>query len=161
MPAVVTYSTAGSWTDAFAAANFNGLANTAGVISTATAVTNAGGNMLVDLSFICVTSTFLPTAAAGAGLDFYLLPQLHDGTLYAEGATAGAASTSLPTATYFVGRMVLQLTTAVHQGMVRGIVIPNGTFKWFCINNTGPTLPASATNMTCQYRTYSYNLGVT
>jgi hypothetical protein len=155
MASVMSYETASAWADAFAAANFNALGIGSGIISTATAVANGGVDVMADLSFITVTSTFSPTAAAGAALDFYLIPLLHDGSTYAEAANGTGASQ--PTATNYVGRIIFQVASAAHVGMLRGIVIPNGTFKWYVINNTGVALPSSATNMTCQYRSYSYS----
>lgn len=156
MANLVKWSTAGSWTDAFAAANFNALANGSGILSTATAVSNGAGDVLADLSFIMVTSTMSPTA--GGGLDFYILPLLHDGSLYPDNEDTGTAANQ-PTSTYFVGRMVFRAkATSTQKGLLRGIVIPNGTFKFYVINNTGAALPSSATNMTCQYRLYGENL---
>lgn len=157
MANLLEYATAGSWTDAFAAANFNALANGSGILSTAAAVSNGAGPILADLSFIMVTSTMSPTAAGGAGLDFYILPLLHDGSTYPDNENTGTAA-NLPTGTYFVGRMVLRgKATSTQAGMLRGIVVPNGTFKWYVINSTGAALPSSSTNMTCQHRLYSYD----
>lgn len=158
MTSNLNWQTAGSWTNAFSAADFNALANGSSIVSSASVVSNGAGPILADISFIMVTSTMSPTAAGGAGLDFYILPQLHDGSTYADGAgTATAANQA--TATYFVGRMVLRGTaTSTQNGMLRGIVVPNGTFKWYMVNNAGAALPPSSTNMTCQYRLYGYNL---
>lgn len=156
MTALLKWSTASAWTDAFAAANFNALASASSIISTATVVSNGAGDIFADLSFIMVTSTMSPTA--GGGLDFYLLPLLHDGSTYPDGESTATAANQA-TATYFVGRMLFRAkATSTQNGMLRGIVIPNGTFKWYVINNTGAVLPSSATNMTCQYRTYGENL---
>ncbi len=158
MANLLEYSTAGSWTNAFAAADFNALANGSSIISSATAVANGAGSILADLSFIMVTSTMSPTAAGGAGLDFYLLPLLHDGTTYPDGESTATAANQA-TGTYFVGRMVLRgKATSTQAGALRGIVVPNGTFKWYVINSTGAALPSSASNMTCQYRLYGYDL---
>lgn len=153
MATTASWSTAGAWTNAFSAADFNALASNSSIISSATAVSNAGGPMLADLSFIMVTSTMSPNA--GGGLDFYLLPLLHDGTTYPDGEST-ATAINQATATYFVGRMLLRSkATSTQNGMLRGIVIPNGTFKWYVINSTSVALPSSASNMTAQYRTYS------
>lgn len=156
MANVTNWSTAGAWTDAFAAANFNALADGSSIISSATAVANGAGQLMADLSFVMVTSTMSPTA--GGGLDFYLLPLLHDASSYPDGESTATAANQA-TATYFVGRLLLRAKAASTQsGMLRGIVVPNGTFKWYIINKSGAALPSSSTNMTCQYRLYSENL---
>lgn len=154
MTSLLKWNTAGAWTDAFPTASVSAVANVNGVLSTSTVVANGAGDIMADLSFINGASV-TPTAAAGAALDFYLLPLLHDGTTYAGPTSTSATTTSWPSATYFVGRMVFQAIAGVHAGMIRGIVIPNGTFKWYFVNNTGAT---TATSSTCQYRTYGYNL---
>lgn len=151
------YSTAGAWTDAFAAANFNALANGSGILSTATAVANGAGPMLADLSFIMVTSSMSPTAAGGNGLDFYLLPLLHDGSTYPDNENTGTAA-NLPTATNYVGRLILRgKASSTQAGMLRNIYVANGTFKWYVVNSSGAALPGSSVNMTCQYRLYGYD----
>lgn len=143
-----------SWTDAFAASNFNALANGAGVLSTATALDN-GTNLhfYADLSFRMVTSSMSPTA--GAHLAFYLLPLLDDGSTYPD-STNTATAGDQPGITYYVGSMALRTTAgAVQNGMIRGILIPPGTAKWYVVNRSGVALPSSSTNMTCKMSTYS------
>lgn len=152
--ATATWLARSAWADAFASADFNALANGAGILSTATAVNN-GTNLhfYADLSFRMVTSTMSPTA--GGHLAFYLLPLLDDGLTYPDSANTGTAGDQ-PSITYYVGSMALRTTaTATQNGMLRGILIPPGTFKWYVVNRSGVALPASATNMTCKYATYS------
>lgn len=143
-----------SWADAFASANFNNLANGAGVLSTATAVDNTTNlHFYADLSFRMVTSTMTPVS--GGHLAFYLLPLLDDGTTYPDNANGGTTGDQ-PGITYYVGSIALRTTSgATQNGMLRGIVIPPGVFKWYMVNRSGVSLPASSTNMTCKYSTYS------
>jgi hypothetical protein len=148
--AVVNLETPGSWTDAFAAADFNALANGSGLLSTATAVSNGSSlDLYADLSWICVTSTFTPTA--GGHLAFYLLPLLHDGSSYPS-ATSSATAAAQAQITYLVGTIALGASAQSHKGIITGIRIPPGTFKWYMVNRSGAALPSSSTNMTCQYR---------
>lgn len=150
--ATIQWLTPDAYANAFSAADFNALASSSGILSTATAVANGTTRRLyADLSFITVTSTFTPTA--GGHLAFYLLPLLDDGTSYPNNANGATAGTQ-PAITYFAGAIAFGTTALAHAGMMRGVLIPPGTFKWYVINRTGVALPASATAMTCKYRLY-------
>ncbi len=150
--ATVSWEAPGSWTDAFATANFTSLASGSGVLSTSTAVANGTNKELyLDLSFISASTTFLPTA--GGHLAFFLLPLLHDGATYPTASTSATASAQAQ-ATYCIGTMAFGAATAAHCGALRGVIILPGTFKFYCINRTGVALPAGTTQ-TCQYRLYS------
>jgi hypothetical protein len=156
MPGIAKWATPQPWADAFNPADFNALANQAGKGSTATPVNNAGGFPFLDLSFRMVTSTMTPQI--GGGLDFYILPLLHDDVTYPDHEDTSVAA-NLPSFSYFVGRMTFRSkATQVQNGMLRGIIAPNGTFKFYVINKTGAALPSNAVNMTCKYRLYGTNL---
>ena len=53
---------------------------------------------------------------------------------------------------YWVGNIVVPTGTAANEGMVRGIILPPGQFKWVIYNQLGATM--NATN-TAKYRTYN------
>jgi hypothetical protein len=143
-----------SWANAFQPQDFNALANGAGILSTATAIDNTTNlHFYADLSFRMVTSTMTPTA--GGHLAFYLLPLLDDGTTYPDSANTATAGDQ-PAITYYAGSMALRTTSgAVQNGMLQGLRIPPGVFKFYVINRAGVALPSSLVNMTCKYATYS------
>lgn len=154
----IRYTAPTAWADAFAAADFNALANDAGKLSTASAVANGTDrHLLADVSFIMVTSTVSPGVAPHLAL--YLLPLLHDGSTYVDNEDTGTVANQ-PSPVYLAG--VIAFRTKGSQsiaGIVTGLVIPPGTFKWYGINrgmNGSSALPASSTNMTCRYRLYGY-----
>lgn len=152
------FGTPSAWADAFAAADFNALANNAGILSTASAVTNGTDRyILADVSFIMVTSTVSPTNSAHLAL--YLLPLLHDGTTYVDNENTGTAANQ-PHPSYLVGSIGFRTkATQSIAGIARGILIPPGTFKWYGINrnmNGTGALPSSSVNMTCRHRLYGY-----
>ena len=51
-----------------------------------------------------------------------------------------------------VGNIVVPTGTAANEGIVRGIILPPGQFKWVIYNQLGATM--NATN-TAKYRTYN------
>lgn len=151
----IRFGAPSSWADAFAAADFNALANNGGKLSTATAVSNGTGRYIhADVSFIMVTSTVSPTGSALLAL--YLLPLLHDGSSYPDNEDTTTAANLAATA-YLVGSIGFRTkATQSIKGGLTGILVPPGTFKWYMVNRLGVALPSSSTNMTCQYRLYGY-----
>lgn len=141
-----------SFIDAFAAANFNALANNGGILSTATEIDNSGNKHLwAELSFVCVTSTW--AVSAGGHLAIYLLPESDVAASYPNSAN-GAAVTDYPGAHYWVCNIAFRQATLAHIGVSKPFLIPPGKFKLYVINRTGATLPSSSTNMTCKIATY-------
>jgi hypothetical protein len=141
-----------AFADAFLQADLNGttVVNGYGVLSTATAVANGTGRYLyADVSFRLASMT--PTA--GGYLSLYLLPLLDDGTTYADG-TSSATATAQPSITHNVGNLALRAVASTQNGMIRGIVVPPGTFKWYLINKSGAALATGATSNTAKYRIY-------
>jgi hypothetical protein len=152
------YSEPSAWADAFAAADFDALANDAGKLSTASVVANGTGRLLLaDVSFIMVTSTVSPTNAPHLAL--YLLPLLHDGTTYVDNEDSATVANQ-PSPAYLAGTIAFRTkATQSIAGIATGLVVPPGTFRWYGINrnmNGTSSLPASSTNMTCRYRLYGY-----
>lgn len=155
MANLVKWGTAGSWTNAFESADLNGLANDTSILSTSTAVSNGAGDVYADIDFIGVTGTWTPTSN-GSGLDIYILPLLSDGSSYPDGDSASSTAANLAPGALLVGRIVFSGKNITHKGILRGIIIPNGTFKFYMVNRCGVAL--SAHNHTSKYRLYGENL---
>lgn len=150
----ILWGSAGDWSggvDAFAAANFNALANNGGILSTATAIDNSTARrMIARLSFICVTSTW--AVSAGGHLAFHLLRVAHDGSTYPN-SNNGTGAGDYPGGHNLKAIIGFRAATLAHVGVSNEFQIPPGVFKLFCINRTGAALPSSGTNMTCEIET--------
>jgi hypothetical protein len=149
--ASVLWTARSSWADALLASELSAIANASGVLSGATAVANGTARHLyADVSFRL--ASFTPTA--GGHIAMYLLPLLDDGTTYADGTTSGTA-TAQPTGTHFAGSFALRAVASAQNGMIRGIMIPPGTFKWYLINRSGASLATTTTANIVKYCTYA------
>ena len=142
-----------TWTTAgFTAANFNSLAVGSAVVA-ATAIANATPlDVYADLSFSL-------TGTTGTGSQFfavYLQPLNQDGTTYGDNSATGTVP---PQISYQVGSVVVpqSLTSTALVGMLRGIVLPPGSFKFALANFTSNSLASSAAAVV-SYRTYVENL---
>lgn len=82
----------------------------------------------------------------------YLSPLNQDGTTFGDGRFASSAA-GPPASSYWVGNIIVPTGTAANTGMVRGIILPPGQFKFLIYNQLGVTMAASAN--TCKYRTYN------
>lgn len=139
----------GSTVDAFAAANFNALANNGGILSSASPINNSvNKHQWGRLSFNCVTSTW--AVSAGGLLAFYLLPRSADGTTYPNSAN-GTGAANYPGISYWKASITFRQATLAHVGVSEVFPIPPGYFLFYVANRTGAALPGSATNMTCQF----------
>lgn len=146
----------GDWSnavDAFASANFNALANNAGIISTAAPLDNSTNRHIWGrLSFICLTSTW--AVSAGGHLAFYLLPGAHDGSSYPD-SNNGSGDANIPGAHLWVASIAFRTATIAHIGVSKPFLIPPGISKFYVANRTGAALPSSGTNMTCKVETFA------
>lgn len=142
------------------------IAGTVGLTWTAlgTTVYNsiASGNAILDgtsltngtnLDIFCDVSLHLASAAFVAPnyVGVYLYPLCDDGSTYGDGRF-GSSAAGPPPGTYYVGSIGLVAATQAQNGVLRGIVMPPGTFEFVLYNQGGVAWAASGN--TLKYRTY-------
>ncbi len=148
-----------TWGSAFNSADINiaSFANNGAVMSS---VLVANGTALDTFADISVNLAAITTVAP-AMLAFFLYPANQDaGPTYGDNqfTAGGYSATKVPGAPYWVGNIVFPvLTTTATYGMLRGIIMPPGSFYFVVQNQSGATL--ATTGNTIAYRTY--NLQVT
>lgn len=139
-----------TWTSCFST-EVNSVVTGNAILSGASAITNG-----TALDLLCDISISLGSITTGAGLPyvgFYIYPLNQDGTTYGDGRFASSAAGPPPT-NYYAGAIPAPAsTTGVITGMVRGVWLPTGTFKFVLYNNLGATLAGSSN--TISYRTYN------
>lgn len=108
------------------------------------------------LDIFADVSCSLGSVTPGSGAPYigiYLVPLNEDGTSYGDGRF-GTSAAGPPASQYFVGSIpCIPSTAGVITGMVRGIILPPGSFKFIMYNLAGVTLAASANVI--DYRTYN------
>jgi hypothetical protein len=140
-----------TWTDAFATATLNSIAS-GNAIASAVVVTNQTAlDIFSDLSIHLASAAFVAPNFVGV----YLYPLTHGGTVYGDGRFAASAA-GPPPANYGVGNIGIVAATQAQDGILTGIILPPGSFKFVLYNQTGIAWAASAN--TCQYRTYNRSI---
>jgi hypothetical protein len=137
----------------FTAANFNSLANGAGVVAATAIVNGTNLDLYADVSFSLVVGG---TTAATSFMALYLLPLNQDGTTYGDNTTGS----TLPAGAYLMssaGVLVGVASGSAVYGTFRGVILPPGSFKFTISNNLGVALNAAAAAVV-SYRTYNENL---
>lgn len=141
-------------TAGWAAANtssslFNALGNGNALISDLAIDNSSNLDMFADLSWIAGGTA---TTASPLYMAFYVYPLLSDGSTYGDGRFGSAAAGPPPPA-YFAGSFACPggASTTV-EGIVRGVIIPPGSFKFLVYNQTGVAL---ANTNVFKYRTYN------
>lgn len=84
----------------------------------------------------------------------YLLPKNHSGS-YGDGRTLASAFTGPPPSQYCVGQIVVDVSSAVQDGVLENIPLPREDFVWGFYNGQATTL--NATN-TVQYKTTNFSV---
>lgn len=139
-----------TWTSVLTT-ELNSLASGNAVLqSVAAAIANQTNlDVFCDLSFEAGSAV---TTVAPAYLGFYLYPLNHN-SIYGDGAF-GSSAAGPPPQCYAVGSIAFPAaaSTTIH-GVVTGIIIPPGTFKFLVYNQAGVALPSSGNVL--QYRTYN------
>jgi hypothetical protein len=139
-----------TWASAGFSTEVNSLANGNAVIAANQLDNSTALDVFADVSLS------LGSVTPGSGAPYiglYLCPLNQDGTTYGDGRF-GSATSGPPAASYRVGAIPLVASTAGPLlGMVRGIILPPGKFKFLIHNQAGVTLAASSN--TLQYRTYN------
>lgn len=140
-----------TWADAITSANLNSLGSGNALLADVTIANGSPLDMFADVS-VRLASLTTP-AGSTPFFGIYLYPLLDDGSTYGDGRF-GSAAAGPPPAAYFAGS-VQAITNAVQSpvGMVRGIVIPPGSFK-FVFHNALAVVLASSGNVV-KYRTYN------
>lgn len=143
----LTYASAGFSTE------LNSLANGNAVIA-ATQIDNSA-----NLDVFADVSISLGSVTTGSGTPFiglYLYPLNQDGSTYGDG-NFGSAAAGPPPSAYYAGAIPCQVSaTGVIVGMVRGIILPPGKFKFLLFNQAGVALASSAN--TVNWRTYDFQV---
>lgn len=146
-----------TWTTAINTADLASMPTANTVVSSVADIANQTNlDMFMDISASLVIAS--STIVAGANLAFWVFPLNQDGTTYGDGQfTNGTQAAKTPT---FSPCSVMPLVAAAAQtaliGFSQQIVIPPGSFRIACQNNSGFTLTAGT--QTVKYRTYNLNL---
>jgi hypothetical protein len=138
-----------NWTDAFSTATLNSIANGNAILSDLAIANGTALDLFLDLSIALASAAFVAPNYIGA----YLYPLNKDGSTYGDGRF-GSSAAGPPPSQYFVGSIPLVAATQAQVGMVRGIILPPGSFKFVLYNMGGVALAGSSGN-TCQYRTFN------
>lgn len=139
-----------TWGSAFST-EINSVTNGNAILSTVSITNGTALDIFCDVDFIAGATI---TVAAPAYLGLYLYPLLDNGTTYGDGEFSTSAA-GPPPSTYSVGTMGFVTGTVTLYGMVRGIILPPGTFSFVLYNQSGATL---ASSNTCKYRTYNRSI---
>lgn len=138
-----------TWTDAFSTATLNSIASGNAILSDLQIDNSTALDVFCDVSIALGSAAFVAPNFIGV----YLYPLNKDGTTYGDGRF-GTSAAGPPSAPYMVGTIGLVAATQAQEGILRGIVMPAGKFKFVLHNQGGVTL-AGASGNTCQYRTYN------
>lgn len=143
-----------SWVDIFGTAsadlNIASFVQGYGILGSTVVDNSTNGNLYCDISYQCTSIS--PTGVPSIG--FYLLPLLADGSTYADGDSATTVVANQPTQTHWLGTLFLRTkASSAQNGMLRGLLIPPGKWKYYFVNNSGVTLPSTGT--VCQARFYA------
>lgn len=79
----------------------------------------------------------------GGHLAFYYLPRANDDSSFPNSAN-GSTAASYPGDHYWVGNIAFRSATLAHVGLSQPFLIPPGVGRFYVVNRTGATLPASA-----------------
>jgi hypothetical protein len=147
-----------TWTEAIKTADLASLPHGDAVLSSDADIANGTQlDMVADVSVRLAISSATP--AAGDFIGIYLVPLLDDGSTYGDGSYVGGTQKALQPPYPPVGVVPLQSTNAatVLSGMVQGIVIPPGSFRFLLYLGTA-SINLSSGTQTVKYRTYNINL---
>ena len=113
---------------------------------TTSAMTNTDRYMYADFEL----SIGSQTARTGSAVNLYLLPEL-DGTNFSYGGDSLD-----PSPNHFVGAFTFDLSISARVDIIRGVLLPVGSFHVLVENNTGQAFNASGNTLTMRrYNTES------
>jgi hypothetical protein len=144
------------WTNALAGSDMASMVDNRFVLSTVGDIANGTNNdLLADFSFKFSISSSTPRV--GAFVSAFLIPLLHDGSTYGDGIPAAGTQTANIPQSMQCGTFEIQaVATTIMAGIILGIVLPPGTFRWGIFQYTNITLPAAG-SCSAQYRVYDIN----
>lgn len=137
-----------TWGSAFST-EINSIVNGNAILSSVAVTNGTALDIFADLSYVAGGTA---TTAAPNFLSFYLYPLGEDASTYGDGRF-GSSAAGPPPGNYFIGSIGFAAAASTTiAGVVRGIVLPPGTFKFVLYNGSGATLDSGPT---CKYRTYN------
>ena len=95
---------------------------------------------MADLRLVIASAAFI--TPADCGIEIYLIPTV-DGTNYPTW-TGNTTTDQVHNGPYFVGYVPFTGTTAAQAGVLTGIPLPNGKYKWAARNRGNVSLAGSA-----------------
>lgn len=138
-----------TWGNAFST-EIKSIVNGNAILSSISITNGTALDIFADLSYIAGGTA---TTAAPNYLGFYLYPLNEDGSTYGDGRF-GTSAAGPPPGNYLVGTIGFNAAASTTiAGVVRGIILPPGTFSFVCYNGSGATL--DSTGPTVKYRTYN------
>lgn len=138
-----------TWTNAYTASTLDSIVNGNAIMSGTNIDNSSSLDVFADFSM----NLGSVTVAAPNYIGVYLYPLNKDGSTYGDGRF-GSSAAGPPASSYWVGNIIVPTGAAASEGMVRGIILPPGQFKFVVYNQLGVTLAGSGGN-TAQYRTYN------
>lgn len=142
-----------TWGTAMNSSDVAGLASSNSILSTVADITN-GTALDIFADFSISFSSMTPAAPAYLGV--YLYPLNEDGATYGDNQfAAGTAGSVIPSATYYVGSIILSTKAIAQDGMLQRIVMPPGSFRFLLQNQLAATVSTTAT---VKYRTYNRSI---
>lgn len=145
---VAGYGVGLTWADAFSTATLNSIASGNAIASDVVIANGTPRDIFADLSIYLASAAFVAPAFLGV----YIYPLNRDGSVYGDGRF-GSSAAGPPPSNYSVGSIGFVAATQAQTGMLRGIILPPGSFKFVLYNQGGVALAASG-NL-AQYRTYN------
>ena len=142
-----------TWGNAYtSAATFNSIVNGNAIISDLQIDNSTALDIFADFAFVGGSVTTVAPNYIGV----YLYPLNSDGSTYGD-SRFGSSAAGPPPSCYYVGSVILPVGTQALTGMVRGIILPPGKFKFLIYNQAGVTLAGSGGN-TLLFRTYNRSI---
>ena len=139
-----------TWTAAITASVLNAIVNGNAILSDVDIDNSAALDVFADVSIAFGAVTTVAPNFIGV----YLYPLNEDGTTYGDGKF-GSSAAGPPPSCYWVGNIIVPIaTTTAFEGILRGIILPPGHFKFAFYNQAGVTLAGSGANA-AKYRTYN------
>jgi len=139
-----------TWATCGFSTEVNSVVNGNAIIAASANDNSSNLDMFADLS---VSLGSITPGAGAPYIGFYLMPLNQDGTSYGDGRF-GSSAAGPPASNYWIGNIPCIASTAgVVTGMIRGIILPPGSFK-FCLYNVSGVTLASGSN-TIKWRTYN------
>lgn len=141
-----------AWTSCFGT-EVNSIINGNAILSSVALDNSSNLDVFCDIS---ISLGSITTAAGIPFLGFFLYPLNQDSTSYGDGRFGSSAAGPPPSSYFICSVMLPPSNTGVQTGMARGILLPDGAFKFVMYSSAGVTLAASAN--TIKYRTYNRSI---